>query len=180
MCTNFTDFYKACPKDAYPLLNINSLVDGVAGCELLSFMDAYSDYNQIRMHPKGEEKIAFMGGLKNYCYTVMSFGLKNVGATYQRLMDRILSGTIGRNVEAYVDDMVVKSRREESHVEDLKELFNALDKYKLKLNLEKCIFRVKAVKFLGFMLTQRGIEINLDKCMTIIIMRSPSSVKEVQ
>jgi len=65
-------------------------------------------------------------------------------------------------------------------VEDLKELFNALDKYKLKLNLEKCIFRVKAVKFLGFMLTQRGIEINLDKCMTIIIMRSPSSVKEVQ
>ena len=83
-------------------------------------------------------------------------------------------------MEAYVDDMVVKSRREEAHVEDLKELFNALDKYKLKLNPEKYVFRVKAGKFLGFMLTQRGIEMNLDKYMAIMNMRNPSSVKEVQ
>jgi len=103
----------------------------------------------------------------------MPFGLKNTGATYQRLMDRILSGLIGRNVEACVDDMVVKSKHEASHVEDLKELFQALDKYKLKLNPEKCVFGVRAGKFLSFMLTQRGIEMNPEKCSTIVNMRSP-------
>jgi len=171
---------KACPKDVYPLPNIDSLVDGLAGCELLRFMDAYSGYNQIRMHSENEEKTSFMGRLANYCYTMMPVGLKNAGVTYQCLMDRILSGMIGRNVEAYVDDMVANSRREEEHVEDLKELFHALDKYKLKLNPEKCVFGVKADKFLGFMLTQKGIEINPNKCMAIMNMRRPSSVKEVQ
>jgi len=110
----------------------------------------------------------------------MPFGLKNAGATYQRLMDRILAPMLGRNVHAYVDDMVVTSVEEKKHKEDLEELFVTISKYRLKLNPEKCVFGVKAGKFLGFLLTERGIEANPDKCAAIINMRSPSNVKEVQ
>jgi len=90
MCVDFTDLNTACPKDSYPLPNIDTLVDRVSGCGLLSFMDAYSRYNQIRMHPEDEDKTAFMGVKANFCYRVMPFGLKNAGATYQGMMDRIL------------------------------------------------------------------------------------------
>ncbi|XP_068466384.1 uncharacterized protein [Phaseolus vulgaris] len=116
----------------------------------------------------------------SYCYKVMPFGLKNVGATYQRLMDKVLAPMLGRNIYAYVDDMVVASKDRAQHVADLEELFVTISKYRLKLNPEKCVFGVEAGKFLGFMLTERGIEANPDKCAAIIAMRSPTSVKEVQ
>jgi len=116
----------------------------------------------------------------SYCYKVVSFGLKNAGATYQRLMDKVLAPMLGRNVQAYVDDMVVTSRDRRRHTTDLEELFATISKYRLKLNPEKCVFGVEAGKFLGFMLTERGIEANPDKCAAIIAMRSPTSVKEVQ
>nr|KYP41385.1 Retrovirus-related Pol polyprotein from transposon 297 family [Cajanus cajan] len=180
MCTDFTDLNKACPKDSYPLPNIDCLVDGASGYELLSFMDAYSGYNQIRMHPANEDKTAFIADQANFCYRVMSFGLKNAGATYQRLMDKVLVNQLGRNVEAYVDDMVVKSESVSRHFDDLQEMFDTIGKYQLKLNPEKCSFGVQAGKFLSFLLTHRGIEANPDKCSAIINMRSPSTVKEVQ
>ena len=116
----------------------------------------------------------------SYCYKVMPFGLKNAGATYQRLMDVVLAPMLGRNVYAYVDDMVVASKDRTQHVADLEELFVTISKYRLKLNPEKCVFGVEVGKFLGFMLTERGIEANPDKCAAIIAMRSPTSVKEVQ
>jgi len=180
MCVDFTDLNNSCPKDSYPLPNIDALVDNASGCALLSFLDAYSGYNQIKMHWSDEDKTAFMGGTANYCYRVMPFGLKNAGATYQRLMDRILAPMLGRNVYAYVDDMVVTSVEEKKHEEDLEELFATISKYRLKLNPEKCVFGVRAGKFLGFLLTERGIEANPDKCAAIVNMRSPSNVKEVQ
>jgi len=132
------------------------------------------------MHSLDEDKTAFMGGTSNYCYRVMPFGLKNAGATYQRLMDQILVSMLGRNVHAYVDDMVVTSVEEKRHEEDLEELFVTINKYRLKLNPEKCVFGVKAGKFLGFLLTEREIEANPDNCAAIINMRSSSNVKEVQ
>jgi len=110
----------------------------------------------------------------------MHFDLKNAGATYQRLMDRVLAPMIGRNVQAYVDDMVVTSKEKDKHIVDLEELFTTMARYNLKLNLEKCVFEVEAGKFLGFLLTERGIEANPKKCVVIIVMRSPTSVKEVQ
>ena len=110
----------------------------------------------------------------------MPFGLKNTGATYQRLMDRVLAPMLGRNVQAYVDDTVVTSQQKEQHVADLEELFTTITKYRLKLNPDKCVFGVEAGKFLGFVLYERGIEANLEKCAAIIGMRSPISVKEVQ
>jgi len=180
MCVDFSDLNSACPKDSYPLPNIDMLVDNVSGCGLLSFMDAYSGYNQIGMHPEDEEKIAFMGEAATYCYRVMPFGLKNAGATYQRLMDRIVKPLSKQKVQAYVDDMVVASSTTDTHAADLEELLATVNKYGLKLNPDKCVFGVKAGKFLGFLLTERGIEANPDKCSTIMNMRSPTNVKEVQ
>ena len=98
MCVDFTDLNKACPKDSYPLPSIDALVDSASGCKLLSFLDAFSGYYQIKMHPMDEEKTAFMTERSCYCYRVMPFGLKNAGATYQRLMDKVLAPMLGRNV----------------------------------------------------------------------------------
>ena len=180
MCVDFTDLNKACPKDSYPLPSIDALVDSASGCRLLSFLDAFPGYNQICMHPRDECKTAFMTELSCYCYKVMLFRLKNAGATCQRLMDRVLAPMIRRNVKAYVDDMVVTSQVKDQHVVDLEELFTTIAKYRLKLNLEKCVFGVAADKFLGFLLTECGIEANPEKCTAIIAMRSPILVKEVQ
>jgi len=177
MCVDFTDLNKACPNDSYPLPSIDALVDSASGCKMLSFLDAFSGY---KMHPRDECKTTFMTETSCYCYKVMSFGLKNTGATYQRLMDKVVALMLGRNVQAYVDDMVVTSQERGRHIADLEELFATIAKYRLKLNPKKCIFGVEAGKFLGFLLTERGIEANPDKCATILAMRSSASVKEVQ
>ncbi|XP_068504128.1 uncharacterized protein [Phaseolus vulgaris] len=121
-----------------------------------------------------------MTELSSYSYKVMPFGMRNVDATYHRLMDRILSPMIARNVQANMDDMVITSGERDQHVADLEELFTPIAKYYLKLNPNKCVFGVEAGKFLGFLLTERGIEANSDKCATTIGMRSPATVKEVQ
>jgi len=177
MCMDFTDLNKACPKDSYPFPSIDALVDSASGCRMLSFLDAFSRYNQIKMHPRDECKTMFMTELSCYCYTVTLFGLKNAGATYQRLVDRALAPMIGRNVQAYVDNMVVTSQIRDQHVTVLEELFATIAKYRLKLNLEKCVLRVEAGKFLSFLLTERGIEANPEKCTAILAMRSSVSVK---
>jgi hypothetical protein len=109
----------------------------------------------------------------------MPFGLKNAGATYQRLMDRVFSQQIGRNLEVYIDGMVVKTPEEGDHNKDLAEILTFVRKYNMRLNSVKCSFGVQAGKFLGFMLTRRGIEANPEKCQAIINVRSPTSVKEV-
>jgi len=132
------------------------------------------------MHPRDESKITFMTETCNYCYKMMPFGLKNAGATYQRLMDKVPAPMLGRNMQAYVDDMVVTSQERGRHTEDLEELFATISRYRLKLNPGKCIFEVEADKLLVFMLTERGIEANPDKCATIIAMRSPTILKKVQ
>jgi len=143
MCVDFTDLNKVCPKDSYPLPSIDALVDSVCGCRLLNFLNAFSSYNQIMMHPRDECNTAFMTELSCYCYKVMPFGLKNAGATYQRLMDIVLAPILGRNVQAYVDDMVVTSQQKEQHVADLEKLFTTIAKYRLKLNPEKCVFGLR-------------------------------------
>ncbi|KAK2427613.1 hypothetical protein QL285_026181 [Trifolium repens] len=180
MCVDFTDLNKACPKDPYPLPSIDRLIDGASGYKTLSFMDAYSGYNQIKMNAADAPSTAFMTNTCNYFYKVMPFGLKNAGATYQRLMDMVFAQQIGRNLEVYIDDMVVKTPEGGSHSMDLAEILSSVRKYDMRLNPAKCSFGVQAGKFLGFMLTRRGIEANPEKCQAIINMRSPTTVKEVQ
>ena len=105
MCVDFTDLNKACPKDSYPLPRIDQLVDSTAGHQLLSFMDAFSGYNQIKMDEADQEKTSFIISQGLFCYKVMPFSLKNAGATYQRLVNQMFRPQIGRNVEVYVDDI---------------------------------------------------------------------------
>ena len=110
----------------------------------------------------------------------MPFGLKNTGATYQRLIKKMFARQIGRNVQVYVDDMLVKSLREDDHLNDQQETFDTLQAYNMKLNPNKCVFRVTAGKFLGFMVSQRGIEVNPEKIRIIMELAPPKTVKEVQ
>ncbi|XP_075655023.1 uncharacterized protein LOC142625217 [Castanea sativa] len=136
--------------------------------------------NVILMDEEDQEKTLFVTSQGLYCYRVMPFGLKNAGATYQRLVNCMVSHQIGRNVEVYVDDMLVKSKDEANHLDDLKETFSILCEYNMKLNHAMCVFTVSLRKFLGFMVSQRGIEENPDKVKAIIELKSPKTVKEVQ
>ena len=180
MCVNFTDLNRACPKDSYPLPQIDTMVDSMARHKLLSFMDAFSGYNQIKMKEDDQERTSFVTCQGLFCYKVMLFGLKNAGATYQRLMNKIFTHQIRRNVQVYVDDMLVKSLRKKDHLNDLQETFDTLRSYNMKLNPSKCVFGVTARKFLGFMVSQRGIVVNPAKVGAIIELGPPRTVKEVQ
>ena len=153
MCIDFTDLNRTCPKDCFPLPKIDQLVDSTAGHQLLSFMDAYSGYNQIRMNPRDKEKTSFITDLGLYCYKMMPFGLKNAGATYQCLVNKMFSKQIGHTMEVYVDDLLTKSLKAEDHIVDLEKTFQTLREYNMKLNPVKCVFGVVAGKFLGFMVT---------------------------
>ncbi|GAU40178.1 hypothetical protein TSUD_292830 [Trifolium subterraneum] len=180
MCVDYTDLNRACPKDAYPLPNIDKLVDNSSGFKLLSFMDAYSGYNQIKMAEIDKKKTAFMTETGNYYYKVMPFGLKNAGATYQRMMNKVFHNEIGDMLEVYMDDMIVKSEEEIDHTVHLKRVFHQARKFNMRFNPEKCTFGVKAGKFLGFYLTERGIEANPDKCRAFFDYPTPKSKKSIQ
>jgi hypothetical protein len=143
-------------------------------------MDAFSGYNQIRMHPADQEKTTFITDQGIYCYQVMPFGLKNAGATFQRLMNKMFREQIGRNMEVYVDDILVKSILPIDHVGDLQEAFRVLKKYRMKLNPAKCTFGVSSGKFLGFMVSSQGIEANPKKVGAVLDMQSPKNTNQVQ
>ena len=115
-----TDLNKACPKDSFPLPKIDKLVDSTAGHALMSFMDAYSGFHQIPMHQDDREKTAFVTEKGLYCYQVMPFGLKNAPATFQRLVNTVFADQLSRNMEAYIDDNIVKSKEAADHVADLR------------------------------------------------------------
>ena len=138
-------------------------MDFTAGHQLLSFMDAFSGYNQIKLDDVNQEKTSFVTSQGHFYYKVMSFSLKNAVATYQRLMNMMFAQQIGRNVVVYVDDMLIKSTREASHLDDPRETFDTLHLYNMKLNPNKCVFSVASGKFLGFMVSQRGVEANPNK-----------------
>ena len=154
MCVDFTDLNNACPKDSFPLLRIDQLIDSIASHELLTFMDAFSGYNQILMKEEDQEKTTFVTSQGLYCYKVMPFESKNTSASYQRLVNQVFSKQIGRNMEVYVDNILVKSKEAKTHLKDLQETFNTLRRYKLKLNLVKYLFGVSLGKFLGFLVSQ--------------------------
>ena len=132
------------------------------------------------MKKEDEEKTSFITHEGLYCYKVMPFGLKNAGATYQRLMNHVLQDHIGKNVEVYVDDIIIKSQKSEQHARDLEQILDTLDKYKIKLNPDKCVFGVKAGKFLGFMISHRGIKANPEKMEAILNMKAPKTLNELQ
>jgi ribonuclease HI len=180
VCIDFTDLNKACPKDPFPLPKIDQLVDATSGHQRMSFLDAFQGYHQIAMNPMDQEKTAFITLRGIFCYKVMSFGLKNAGATYQRMITKMFSSQLGKTVEVYIDDMVVKSILAEDHLRDLQAVFDTLRRHRLKLNASKCAFGVGSGKFLGFMVTQWGIEANPDQISAILDLKPPRTVREVQ
>ncbi|XP_028060408.1 uncharacterized protein LOC114264016 [Camellia sinensis] len=179
VCIDFRDLNGACPTDDFPLPIIELLVDATTGYETLSFMDGYSGYNQIRMAPEDEEMTAFRTPRGVFCYKVMSFGLKNAGATYQRAMSVIFGDMLHDTIECYVDDLVVKTKEKENHVEDLRKIFERLRRYKLKMNPLKCAFGVSSGKFLGLVVRNKGIEIDPTKIKAIAEM-PPRNLRELK
>ena len=158
--------------------SIDKLVDGASQVKLLSFIDVYSSYNQIKIHSLDDKKMTFIIESTNYCYKVMSFRLKNTGATYQRLMNKIFTNYIRRIIEVYVDNIVAKTIGDRDHYKDLREIVAQIRKFDMRLNLRKYTFRVQGGKFLEFLLTSRGIEVIPKKCRAILEIRSLSTLKE--
>ena len=179
VCIDFIDLNKACPKDPFPLPRIDQLVDATVGHPRMRFLDAFQGYHQIPLALDDQEKTAFVTLIGNYHYKVMPFGLKNTGFTYQRMMTRMFEPQLGKSIEAYIDDMVLKSKVVSEHVGDLRNIFQILKKYKLCLNASKCSFGVGSSKFLGYMVTHKGIEINPDQIKAINSLQPPRNLKEV-
>jgi hypothetical protein len=148
ICIDFIDLNKACPKDEFPLPRIDSLIDAAATSELISLLDCYSGYHQIWMKKYDKPKTRFITPSGTYCYLRMPEGLKNAGGSFSRMTSKVLSTQIGRNVLTYVDDIIVKSMKQENHIVDLQETFANFKKAGLELNLEKCIFGEKKGKLL--------------------------------
>ena len=141
---------------------IDQLVDATAGHPQMSFLDAFQGYHKIPLSLDDQEKTTFVTPVGNYHYKVMPFSLKNAGSTYQRMMTGMFESLLGKNMEIYIDDMVVKSKKVSEHLGDLQVVFEILRSYKLRLNASKCSFGVGSGKFLDYMVTHRGIEVNPD------------------
>lgn len=144
MCIDYSDLNKACPKDFYPLPNIDQLIDATAGNEMLSFMDAFSGYNQIKMDNQDWEQMAFITHRGGFGYRVMPFGLINAGATFQQMMDTVFGSQIGKNLQIYVDDMIAMSKVAVDHINDLRETFENARRHGMRLNPTKCSFGLTA------------------------------------
>ena len=179
MCVDYTDLNKQCPKDPFRLPHIDEVVDSTAGCELLWFLDCYSGYHQISLKEEDQIKTSFITPFGAYCYTTMSFGLKNASATYQRAIQRCLQDQIEKNVEAYVDDVVVMSKTGKNLITDLEETFQNLKKFQWKLNPTKCTFGVPSGILLGNVVSRHGIEANLEKIEAVTKMKPPIHMKDI-
>ena len=182
VCVDFRDLNRATPKDEYPMPVAETLINAAAGHKMMSFMDGNAGYNQIFMAPEDVNKTAFRvpGAVGLFEYLVMTFGLKNAGATYQRAMNYIFHDLIGRLVEIYIDDVVVKSKLAGGHLEDLRQVLERTRRFGLKMNPKKCAFGISAGQFLGFLVHERGIEIGLKSQEAVKTMKPPTTKKELQ
>jgi hypothetical protein len=180
MCVDYTGLNKACLKVPYPLPRIDQIVDSTAGCETLSFLDAYLGYHQIKVKESDQLATSFITPFGMYCYTTMPFGLRNAGATYQRSMNHVFGEHIGRTVEAYVDDIVIKTKKASDLLSDLETTFKCLRAKGVKLNPEKCVFGVPRGMLLGFIVSEWGIEANPEKIAAITNMGLVRDLKGVQ
>lgn len=177
MCVNFMDLNKAYPKDPFPIPKIDQLVDANFEHPRISFLEGNL---QIALDLEYQEKTAFITSTGNYHYKVMLFGLKNARSTYHRMLTKMFKGQLGRNMEAYIDDMVVKSKTVEEHISNLAKTFKTLWKHLLKLNASKCTFGVNSRKFWGYLVTNQGIEVNSDQVIALQNLKPPKNPKEVQ
>jgi hypothetical protein len=180
MCVDYTDLNEHCPKDHLGLPRIDQVVDSTVGCVLLCFLDFYLGYHQIVLKEEDQIKTVFITPFRTYAYKTMSFGLKHAGATYQRAIQMCFADQLHRNVEAYVDDVVINTRNPDDLITDLEETFSSLRRFRWKLNPTKCIFGVPSGKLLRFIISNWGIEANPVKITAITNMGAPATIKDVQ
>lgn len=179
LCIDFIDLNKACSKDPFPLPHIDQIVDSTFGCDQLSFVDAYSGYHQIFMSKEDKENTAFITPCGTYCFVWMPFGLKSTGPTFARAVEIGFESQLHKNVEAYIDDIAVKTKDRATHSGFGRNLVNPR-KINLKLNLEKCVFGVTSGKLLGFLVSHRGIEANPDNIKAIEQIQVPRNFKDMR
>jgi hypothetical protein len=174
VCIDFRNLNRATPKDEYPM--------PMSGNRIISFLDSNAEYNQIFRAKEDVSETTFIcpGFIGLFEWVVMTFGLKNAGATYQRAMNLIFHELLGNTVEVYIDDIVVKSAEFSSHIADLRKAFDKMRRYGLKMNPRKCAFGVLAGKFLGFIIHEHGIEIDHDRIKSIRNVGLPTYKLEVQ
>jgi len=178
MCVDCTNLDKHYPRDPFGLPRIDEVVDSVIGCELLSFLDYYSGYHQISLKEDNQIKTSFITPFGAYCYTTMSFGLKNTGATYQHAIQQCLHDEIRDDlVKSYVDDVVMKTRDASTLIDNLKQTFKVLNKYKWKLNPKKCIFGVPSGILLDNVLSHNSISPNPSKVRAFLDIRPKKTLK---
>jgi hypothetical protein len=182
VCIDFRDLNRATPMDGYPMPVADLLVDAAAGHKVISFMDGNAGYNLIFMAIEHISKTAFRcpGHIGLFEWIVMTFGLKNVGATYQRAMNYIFHELIGKIVEIYIDDVVIKSLSHDTHLEDVKRTLECTRNHGLKMNPNKCAFGVSAGEFLGFLVHEGGIEVGKKSMKAIDEVVPPTKLKELQ
>ncbi|GKB28259.1 reverse transcriptase domain-containing protein [Tanacetum coccineum] len=171
---------KACPKDGYPLPEIDWKVESLCGYPFKCFLDAYKGYHQIKMAEEDEENTTFITSQRIFCYSKMSFGLKNTGATYQRLVDKAFQKQSGQNLEVYVDDLVIKRRTKQEIIRDIEETFKTLREINMKLNPKKCTFEMREGMFLGYKVNVDGLKVCPDKVEAVLSFPSHKCLKDVK
>ena len=180
VCVDFRDLNKASSKDDFPLPHIDMLVDNIAGHLMLFFRDGFSGYNLIMMALEDMENTSFITKWGTYYYRVMPFGLKDAGATYQRATTTLFHDMMHRDVEVYVDDMIVKSRDRVDHLATLQRFFERNRRFRLRLNPKKCTFGVTSGKLLGHIVTKWGIEVDPKKIKAVLDMPALRTEREIR
>ena len=175
VCIDFCDLNTACPKDEFLLPITDVMINNTCGFKRMSFMDDFSGYNQIKMYLDDEKHTSFRMLLGVYCYTIMPFGLKNAGATYQRAMSTIFRDHLQKMVECYVDDIAVKSHSKSNHLGDLRTVFDIMWAHQLKMNLTQSFWRVSSG-----IITSKEIHLDPDKVKAIQSMQPPRTLKELR
>lgn len=179
-CTYFRNLNKACPKVDFPLPNIDMIMDLTTRNEMLSLMDDFYGYNQIKIALEDQHKITFTCPWGKYYWNVMSFNLKNTGTTYQREMTTLFHDMIHNIMEDYVDHLMDKPKTGDDNFDVLAKIFDRPEKYNVQLNPKKCVFGVTSSKILGFIVSNRGIEIDHENVKAILEMPSSSTLKQLR
>lgn len=180
MCIDFIDLNKNCLKDFYPLPSIDQKIESVAGYRVLSFLDLYKGYHQVLMHPPNASKTVFITNWVGVPIQKDALWTQKCRKTYQRMVDQVFQHQVRRNIEVYVNDIIIKSRKMDDFADDLEEMLTTLREVDFKLNPAKCTFGVGSGKFLGYIVSHKELRANPKKTQAIEAIRSPKSIREIQ
>jgi hypothetical protein len=179
VCVDYRDLNKACPKENYPTPFIGQIIDNCARTVIFSFMDGFSGYNQIDILPTNQHKITFICPWGTFAYQKLPFGLKNVGATFQRAMSYAFHD-IKHIVQPYLDDFPTHSSHQQDHIGHLRVIFLRCKHYSIRLNPHKCSFVVESGRLLGFVVTKDGIRVDPLKVKVILTLPPPNNLTQLQ